>query len=112
MLHVVPLHEADLLERRRQYGFVDMEFSFGWTGVRFGERCLVAMPLPGYDLARITIGQSIPGINKFRQHVRCRLWHEGILFNQRQEARHCVAGSPACPSPLMPPCDPSLLPAG
>ena len=112
MLHVVPLHEADLLERRRQYGFVDMEFPFGWTGVRFGDRCLVAMPLPGYDLARITIGQSIPRINKFRQHVRCHLWHEGILFNQRQEARHCVAGSPACPSPLMPPCDPSLLPAG
>ena len=109
ILHVVPKDESGLLGRRRQYGFVDIEFPFGWTGVRFDENCLVAMPLPDYNIARLTIGQSIPGINKFRKHVRCYVWRESILFNRRQEARHCVADSSSCPSYApMRPCDPSL----
>ena len=113
ILHIVPTDEDDLLDRRRQYGFADMEFLFGWTGVRFDENCLVAMSLPNYDISRITIGQSIPHINNFRQDVRCYVWYESILFNQRQEARHCVSDSPSCPShPPMRPCDSNLLPAG
>ena len=110
MLHIVPMDEDDLLERRRQYGFADMEFPFGWTGVRFDGNCLAAMRLPNYDIARITIGQSIPGIDRFRNDVRCHLWKEIILFNQRQEARHCVADSPSCPAKPMRMCDSSLLP--
>lgn len=113
ILHVVPKDESDLLERRRQYGFADIEFPFGWTGVRFDENCLVAMPLPDYDIARITIGQSVPGINKFRKHVRCYVWRESILFNQRQEARHCDANSSSCPGYApMRPCNPSLPATG
>lgn len=113
ILHVVPKDESDLLKRRRQYGFADIEFPFGWTGVRFDGNCLVAMPLPDYDIARLTIGQSVPGINKFRKHVRCFIWRENILFNQRQEARHCDADSSSCPSYApMRPCNPSLPAAG
>ena len=111
MLHIVPMDEDDLLERRRQYGFADMEFPFGWTGVRFDGNCLAAMRLPDYDIARITIGQSIPGIDKFRNDVRCHLWKEDILFNQQQEARHCVADSPSCPAWPIRPCDSRQLPA-
>ena len=111
MLHIVPMDEDDLLERRRRYGFADMEFPFGWTGVRFDGNCLAAMRLPNYDIARITIGQSIPGINRFRSHVRCYLWKEDILFNQRQEARHCVGDLPSCPAWPIRPCDPRQLPA-
>ena len=113
ILHIMPTDEDNLLDRRRQSGYADMEFPFGWTGVRFDGNCLVAMSLPDYEIARITIGQSIPGINKFRKHVRCYVWHESILFDQRQEARHCVFGSPFCPShPPMRQCDSSLSPAG
>ena len=113
ILHIMPTAEDNLLARRRQSGYADMEFPFGWTGVRFDDNCLVAMSLPDYEVARITIGQSIPGINKFRKHVRCYVWHESILFDQRQEAHHCVSGPPSCPShPPMRQCDSSLSQVG
>ena len=105
ILHVVPADEEDLLDRRRQYGFADLEFRFGWTGVRFDGNCLVTMPLPDYDISRITIGQAIPGIDKFRKHVRCYVWKEEILFNDRHEARHCAASMPCASQLSMRPCD-------
>ena len=105
ILHIEPSDRDDLPGHRKSLGFENREFRFGARGMRFDGKCLLTMPLPDYDIARIVVGQTIPSTDKFGGRNRCSVWQEVILFNQQQEARQCATGSPACGSRLpMPPC--------
>ena len=55
-LHVVPVDEKDLSERRRKHGFENEDFS--QTGLDIGDqRCVVRKRLPAYPIRRIRTGQ-------------------------------------------------------
>ena len=60
-LHVFPADGGDLPADRREYGFGNLGFEFSEYGVRRGGKCLAAVPLPGYEIARIRAGQYRPG---------------------------------------------------
>ena len=53
-LRVFPLRAGDLAPRRRRAGFDDIAFVFGEYGVVFDDKCLIAVPLPQYDVAWVT----------------------------------------------------------
>ena len=56
-LHIVPKDNADLPDRRREYGFDNLDFPFDVRGVLSDGRCVASVGLPQYDIARITTGQ-------------------------------------------------------
>ncbi len=56
-LHVVPEDTDDLPFNRREHGFDNLDFDFDERGVIFDGKCLAAVPLPQYGIARITTGQ-------------------------------------------------------
>ena len=57
-LHLWTVQIADLPPDRRQYGFDNLDFSFGQHGVRFDDKCLIKVPLPDYPLTGVETGQS------------------------------------------------------
>ena len=59
-LHVIPVHEGDLPDERRQYGFDNLDFAYSEHGVMAGEQCIAMVPLPAYGIAGIRTGQYIP----------------------------------------------------
>ena len=101
ILHIEPADRVNLPDHRRSLGFENREFRFGARGVRFDGKCLLTMPLPNYDIARIVVGQSITSTDKFGGRNRCSIWQEVVFFNEQQEARQCATGSPAC-RPILP----------
>ena len=56
-LHVVPENENDLPPHRREHGFDNLDFGFDVRGVVFDGKCMAAVSLPKYGIARITTGQ-------------------------------------------------------
>ena len=61
-LHIIPADANDLSADRKQHGFDNLDFNFGWhSGRRFGGKCLVTKPLPDYKITSIRTGQFIPG---------------------------------------------------
>ena len=58
-LHLYPVDANDLPEHRRQYGFDNRDFDFDGRGVIFDGKCMARIPLPEYDIARISTGQYI-----------------------------------------------------
>ena len=60
-LHVFPIDANNLPVGRREYGFSNSGFEFSEYGVHRGGKCLAAVPLPGYEIARIRAGQYILG---------------------------------------------------
>ena len=56
-LHVIPAHQDDLPEHRKQHGFNNLDFNFEYNGVTDGEVCTVTQELPKYDIAIIRTGQ-------------------------------------------------------
>ena len=58
-LHLYPVDANDLPEHRRQYGFDNLDFGFESRGTIFDGRCIARIPLPEYDIARISTGQYI-----------------------------------------------------
>ena len=56
-LHVFPEAIDDLPDGRRQHGFNNLDFAFDVRGVLFDGKCLAAVSLPQYAIARITTGQ-------------------------------------------------------
>ena len=61
-LHVIPVDVEDLSEHRRQYGYENLDFSFGQCRQDLGidGSCEAAVALPEYTIARIRTGQYIP----------------------------------------------------
>ncbi len=61
-LHLIPADVADLPDHRKQYGFDNLDFTFRVHGVAlFGNgKCVAAIAVPEYDIARIRTGQYVP----------------------------------------------------
>ena len=64
-LHIMPADANDLPDKRKQHGYDNLDFSFGWRdGWRKGRhvdgKCLVATQLPDYKITSIRTGQYIP----------------------------------------------------
>lgn len=66
-LHVFPTDVEDLPDHRREYGFDNLDFSFGQYRQDLGidGSCEAAVALPEYPIARIRTGQYIPNEGKF-----------------------------------------------
>ena len=58
-LALFPVDESNLLAKRRQHGFDNLDFFFEDRAIRRDERCIAITPLPDYDIARIHTGQYI-----------------------------------------------------
>lgn len=71
-LHVSPADPGDLPEHRRQYGFDLFEFDFDPRGVMLDGECRVAAGLPGYDVAGVTTGQYVSGVEIWREVIPFR----------------------------------------
>ena len=74
-LHVVPLHQSDLPESRKEHGYDNLDFDIADIGLRLGisHRCVVARRLPDYVIASIRTGQLVEGSYEER-------WEEEIRF--------------------------------
>jgi len=59
LLHITPADAADLLADSRQQGFNNLDFHFTEHGVRVAGMCLIKVPLPKYEIARIRTGQFV-----------------------------------------------------
>ena len=62
-LHLIPANPEDLPAGRRESGFENRDFifnSYGTAAGRFGDKCVAAIPLPGYPLAALRTGQAAP----------------------------------------------------
>lgn len=57
LLHVFPVRRNDLPDGRRDAGFDNLDFRFGERGAVLDGACVAAVPLPKYDLARVSAGQ-------------------------------------------------------
>ena len=93
-LHLWTVQIADLPPDRRQYGFDNLDFSFGQHGVRFDDKCLIKVPLPDYPLTGVETGQS---------DDTGKIWTE--LVDLRADAYRIVypeltAGEPALRAPF------------
>ena len=54
-----PVDVNDLPEKRQQYGFDNLDFGFRGRGMIFDGKCMAAVPLPEYDIVRISTGQYV-----------------------------------------------------
>ena len=59
-LHITPDDLNDLPGDRKQYGFDNLDFDFGNSGVMFDGKCMATIPLPEYAINHIRTGQYIP----------------------------------------------------
>ena len=59
-IHIVPRNVDDLSDERKQYGFDNLDFTFGpETGsVRFDGKCIVTRMLPEYPIDSVRTGQT------------------------------------------------------
>ena len=77
-LHVIPVDESDLPERRRAYGFENRTFSQG--GMEIGDgRCVVQKRLPAYPVRQIRTGQFV--FVKDAQGAYRNLWEGGFVMD-------------------------------
>ena len=58
-LALYPADVNDLPDRRKQHGFDNLDFDFDGRGMVLDGRCMVRIPLPEYDIARIGTGQYV-----------------------------------------------------
>lgn len=61
VVHVVPAEASDLPPHRQLHGYLNPPAPFGRFGVRFGDRCLMRVPLPDFDVARVRTGMRAGG---------------------------------------------------
>ena len=60
-LHLFPADNNDLPPTRQESGFDNLGFNFSEHGAHRNGKCLAAVPLPDYQIARIRTGQYLPG---------------------------------------------------
>ena len=68
-LHFYPVNHNDLPAQRREYGFDNWNFSFGWRGGFFDGKCITQEPLPDYPVTRISAGQTAGGETLWRAEL-------------------------------------------
>ena len=76
-LALYPVDGNDLPDRRKQHGFDNLDFDFDWRGTVLDRRCMARIPLPEYDIARISTGQYVPVEGGYHH-----LWEEDIRLEQ------------------------------
>ncbi len=59
-LHLHPVDVNDLPDHRKRHGFDNLDFNFYERGTISEGKCLVKIPLPEYDIARVSTGQYVP----------------------------------------------------
>ncbi len=58
LLHFIPQDTADLSSERREHGFDNRDFAFGYWGITLSDgTCIIERPLPEYDIIAIRTGQ-------------------------------------------------------
>ena len=62
-LHVFPADAGVLTANSRSRGSKNLDFHFGFRGVTFDGICMVSVDLPEYEIARISTGQYVAGID-------------------------------------------------
>ncbi len=72
-LHLFPVAVDDLPVDRRRHGFDNLDFNFAG-------KCMSAMTLPEYDIARIRTGQYVPAADGFNN-----LWEVELPFTPNKE---------------------------
>lgn len=60
-LHIIPVDVDVLSDERRRYSFDNLDFDFRDHLYMGGERCIVELEIPGYDVRVIRTGQFISG---------------------------------------------------
>ena len=78
-LHLIPVDANDLPDRRRQYGFGNLDFDFDGRGLIFDGRCMAGIPLPEYAIARIETGQYV--VRRVLGGFK-RFWEAEIRFDE------------------------------
>ena len=63
-LSVYPVNVEDLPEDRRELGHDSLNFDFLRHGTLFGGKCIIRRELPGYETAKISTGQDVPGAGR------------------------------------------------
>ena len=76
-LHVFPADAEDLPPHRRQHGYDNLDFSFGWRGAHFDGRCMTQEPLPDYSIVRLQTGQFVLG--------QGHLWRAEVRFSRVED---------------------------
>ena len=56
-LHIVPVDRTDLPDRRKRFGFDNLDFGFPPISEYFDKKCLATVLLPEYEMASIQTGQ-------------------------------------------------------
>ena len=84
-LAAFPVNGNDLPDGPRQRGFQNLDFGFRKNGIRQSdERCVALVPLPDYDIARISTGQYIRRADGSTQHLwRGEIFPADRLINDR-----------------------------
>ena len=94
-LHLVPADLAGLPAARREHGFDNHDFNFGWMGgVRHAGRCLVSVPLPDYAIAHIRTGQHTPDAGALWSS---EFYTAGYRASQMSRLAAAATGVPAAP---------------
>ena len=68
-LHIIPEDPTNLPQDRREHGYANLDFDFGWNDAVFDGRCWTSVLLPEHQIKRIVTGQFTP---------RGRLWTGGV----------------------------------
>ena len=93
LLHVVPVDAGDLPAARRSHGFDNLDFAFLDRGAWFDDRCLAAVELPPYAIARLRVGQRTAEGELWSTDVALAPTASGPRPGALREARRRLAGS-------------------
>ena len=77
-LHLIPVDVDDLPDHRKQYGFDNLDFSFGDYALPLTERPVAVRELPAYDIAGIRTGQFITN----EDGSTTPLWEGEVRFDE------------------------------
>ena len=97
-LALYPADANDLPDRRKQHGFDNLDFSFPWRGTILDGRCMARIPLPQYDIVRISTGQLVRVEGGYNH-----LWEVEMRLDEvalRSDYETLVSGEPIMRSDL------------
>ena len=91
-LHIYPANPGDLPGNRREHGYENRDFFFGWYNKKIDVKdlCAAVAPLPNYSIAEIRTGE-------YDGKVGERFWERRLVFGlagYRQAYAAAVAGRP------------------
>ena len=73
LLSVFPADLDDGSQKWRELGHESLNFEFAHHGVRFGDRCMIRIPLPDYAIEAVDVGRWVPGESTAWEKTRVRL---------------------------------------